>query len=138
MSLIRIDHFPPRRQLAVFGLIWIVFFGVVGWIVLGHFNSVLAATVVWAVAVAVPAVGAAVPGLLRIVYVAMAYAAFPIGFVLSHIILAVVYYGVLTPTGLLMRLFGHDPLRRQVDPEAKTYWIKHEQPEDISRYFRQF
>ena len=138
MSRIRIDHHPSRRQLAVFGLVWLAFFGIVGWIVLAKLNSVQAATLVWVVAVAVPAVGAVVPGLLRIVYLAMAFAAFPIGFVLSYTILAVVYYGVMTPTGLLMRLFGHNSMHRQFDLGAKTYWLQREQTEDIRRYFRQY
>ena len=44
--------------------------------------------------------------------------------VVSPIILAILFYGAITPIGLLSRLFGHDPLRRRIDPAAKTYWIE--------------
>lgn len=138
MSLIRIDHHPSRRQLAVFGVIWAVFFGVVGWIVLRRTGSLPATGAIWTMAAAVPLVGAAVPELLRIVYLGMAYATFPIGFVLSHVIVALVYYLVLVPTGLLMRLFGYDPMYRRFDREAETYWIARKPDEDVKRYFRQF
>jgi len=138
MSLIRIDHHPSRRQLAVFAVIWGVFFGVLGWIALGRSGSVRFAARLWIAAVAVPLLGAAVPQLLRIVYLAMAYAAFPIGFVLSHLILALVYYLLITPIGLLMRLFGYDPMCRRFDPQRKTYWVEREQEEGTERYFRQF
>ena len=138
MSLIRIDHNPSRRQLALFGLIWLVFFGILGGIVLGHGGSLFAATVLWIVAAAVPVAGWILPGLMRIVYVGMAYAAFPIGFVVSHLILAVTFYLVLTPVGLIMRLIGYDPMSRRFDPEAETYWAPRQQDERADRYFRQF
>jgi len=32
------------------------------------------------------------------------------------------------PTGLIMRLFGKDPLRLRFDAEAKSYWIQREPP----------
>jgi hypothetical protein len=47
--------------------------------------------------------------------------------VVSPIILAVLFYAAITPIGLLSRLFGHDPLRRKIDPAAKTYWIERPQ-----------
>jgi len=46
-----------------------------------------------------------------------------LGKVLSPVALAVLFYGVLTPVGTLMRLSGKDPLRLRLDPEADSYWI---------------
>ena len=137
MSLIRINKNPSRRELAVFGLIWLVFFGIVGAIVWSKSDLATAASIIWAVAVVVPVVGWMVPSLMRIVYLGMTYASLPIGFVVSHVILAIVYYLVMTPIGLVMRMFGHDPMQRRFDRDAKTYWIPREQPEQIERYFRQ-
>ena len=138
MSLIRIDHHPSRRQLTVFGLLWLLFFGIGGGIVLIRSDSAEAAMAVWAVAMGVPAIGWLSPGLLRLVYLGMAYAAFPIGFVVSHLILLAVYYVVLTPIGLAMRCVGYDPMHRRIEPEAETYWTKRESSDDVDRYFRQF
>ncbi len=48
--------------------------------------------------------------------------------VTTPIVMGVLFYLVVTPTGLLMRLFGKDPLRLSRDQEADSYWIKREPP----------
>lgn len=57
----------------------------------------------------------------------------------SPIVLAVIYFGVVTPVGLLRRRFGTDPLSREFDPEARSYWIRRDPPgpapESLSRQF---
>jgi hypothetical protein len=138
MSLFRIDRNPSGRQLAVFGVLWLVFFGVVGHGVLRRAGMPWAAYVVWAVALGVPAVGAIVPAVLRLAFVGLSYATAPIGIVVSFLILAVIYYLVVTPTGLLMRLLGYDPLSRAFEPDMKTYWITRPTGRPTERYFRQF
>ena len=62
----------------------------------------------------------------------------PIGWTVSHLLLAVIYYGVITPIGLLMRLLGRDPLQCRFDSAASSYWIQRKQNSDTDRYFRQF
>ena len=137
MSIIRINRDPTRSQLFVFGLVWLLFFGAVGAVVWGRGGPRPLALGIGAAAVIVPLVGMLSPRFLRIVYLGMAYAALPIGFVVSHLLLAVVYYLVLTPTGLLMRAFGHDPMGRRFDPRAASYWVPRKGPPSADRYFRQ-
>ncbi len=138
MSLIRIDHHPSRQQLTIFGLLWTAFLGVAGWIVFSRFGSMPAAIGIWIAAVAVPLAGVALPELLRLVYLGMAYAAFPIGYVVSHAVLAAVYYLLILPTGLLMRLCGYDPMQRRLDPNINSYWLERKPADDVNRYFRQY
>jgi hypothetical protein len=138
MVLIHIDRNPARWQLNVFGLLWLIFFTGIGAVVLWRFELPVAAVVLWIVAVIVPAVGWAAPPVMRLVYLGMAYAAFPIGLVVSLLILLVVYYAVIAPIGLAMRLFGYDPMRRRSDRRATSYWVERENSGDIGRYFRQF
>jgi hypothetical protein len=45
-----------------------------------------------------------------------------LGRVVSPVALGVLFYAVLTPVGLLMRLAAKDPLRRARDPGAPSYW----------------
>jgi len=71
-------------------------------------------------------------------YVGWMSAAMPIGWTISQLLLGAVYYVVITPIGLIMRVAGRDPMRRRFDPQAKTYWIGHRDVEDMDRYFRQF
>ena len=48
--------------------------------------------------------------------------------VVSPIVLAIMFYGVFTPAGFLMRLVGNDPMRRKYDPAAPSYWIERNPP----------
>ena len=138
MSLIRIHQNPSRGQLLVFAAGWLVCFAVLSGMALSRTGSVLASGVLGSVAVLVPAVGLFVPGLLRVVYLASMWTTFPIGWLVSHLILAIVFYVVMTPIGLLMRLVGYDPMNRRFDPDAETYWSPQESTDDTDRCFRQF
>jgi len=51
-----------------------------------------------------------------------------LGKIISPIALAIVFYGVVTPVGALMRLSGKDPLRLRRDPDADSYWVRREPP----------
>ena len=138
MSLVRIDHHPSRRQLMVFGFLWIVFFAIAGKVVLSKTECMSAALAIWGVAVGVPLIGSVLPGFMRFVYVAMAYATLPIGLVISLVILAIIYYLAVTPIGLVMRLLRYDPMHRRFDPNANTYWFRRQDAGGTERYFRQF
>ena len=48
--------------------------------------------------------------------------------IVSPIALGILFFLVVPPTGLLMRLFGKDPLRLRFDPAADSYWIKRDPP----------
>ena len=52
------------------------------------------------------------PGVLRALHAAWMLLARTLGFINSHLLLAVVFYLVFTPMGLVMRLVGRDPLDR--------------------------
>lgn len=139
MGVIQINRNPSRRQLNQFGFVWLGFmslFAVVAWL---KWSSTAVSGALAAAAVVVPVVGWMAPAVMRLVYLGLSYAAFPVGWVVSHVVLALVYFAVLTPIGLVMRLGGHDPMRRRFDRGAATYWI--ERPETAGeprRYFRQF
>ena len=45
-----------------------------------------------------------------------------IGFFMSRVILSILFFLVLTPIGLIMRLFGKDILDQKLDKTADTYW----------------
>ncbi len=137
MSLIRIEHHPTRRQLNVFGLVWLVFFGILGGVVASRGRSPVAAGACWLAAVVVPAIGWLAPRFMRVVYLGMAYAAYPVGFVISHVLLAAVYYLLLTPMAVVMRVFGYDPMCRRFDSDVRSYWVPREAEKEPARYFRQ-
>jgi len=76
--------------------------------------------------------------LTRAIYVCLTAATLPIGLAVSFILLAVFYFLLLAPLGLLFRFVGRDPLQRKFDSTADTYWLRHHPPENLDRYFQQF
>lgn len=66
------------------------------------------------------------PGILRPAYVLWMRLAYVLSWVNTRLILILVFYLVFTPYGLLMRLFGNDPLERRLERGRGSYWIKKE------------
>lgn len=57
-----------------------------------------------------------------------------LSFVSTRIILAVVYFLVLTPLGLVKRAMGWDPLRRRGESEG-TYWRPYSERQQNTRHY---
>ncbi|MBP1711547.1 MAG: hypothetical protein H6Q49_1749 [Deltaproteobacteria bacterium] len=73
---------------------------------------------------------------LQKVWMAMAVV---MGFVMSRIIVAVIFYGMVTPIGLAGRLAGKKFLELKIDKAAASYWIRRDQAKvEKSAYERQF
>lgn len=48
--------------------------------------------------------------------------------VVNPIVMALVFYGTVLPTGLIMRMMGKDLLRLKRQPDAESYWIVRQPP----------
>jgi hypothetical protein len=129
---------PNRKVLRQFAALWLVFFLALGanqywW--QGRPRLGLALAVV-AVLLGLP--GLAWPTLLRRVFVAAMVLAFPIGWGVSLLLLAIVYFLVLTPVALFFRLRGRDWLGRRPAPDRKSFWEPKQTPLEVRSYFRQY
>jgi len=51
-----------------------------------------------------------------------------IGSIMAPIVMALVYFVTVLPTGLIMRLLGKDLLKQKLDKDAKSYWIERSEP----------
>ena len=49
-----------------------------------------------------------------------------LGSIVAPIVMALVYFVTVLPTGLIMRLLGKDLLKQKLDKNAKSYWVKRE------------
>ena len=76
--------------------------------------------------------------LIKPVYQGMMIVTFPIGWVVSHVMMGVFYYGIVTPIAIIFKVIGRDPLCRGYDPKAKTYWLRYKQSRSAKHYFHQF
>lgn len=148
MSLVSIDWSPDAKQLRKFGLAMIVGFGIIGtmfWFGIWPFGGAWpvgtpgpkAAIGCWIFGAAAGVLGLTGTKAALVVYVPWMAVAFIMGNVISRALLTILYYGMITPFGLVMRLCGRDKLhlrRRQV----RTYWCDAAGAKDKSTYERQF
>ena len=47
-----------------------------------------------------------------------------LGTIVSPLVMGIVYFGVVTPIGILMRLLGKDILNLKIDKKKNTYWLE--------------
>lgn len=150
MSLVQIVWRPGPEKLREFGVTMLVGFGLIGalltWGVwpaggLRHWPlgapSPLAGAVAWAVgaAVGIPALTGAKAGLPG--YWAVMGVSFLMGQVVGRAVMAAIFFGLITPMGVVMRLAGRDKLQLR-GRGAATYWRDLPPPPEPTRYERQF
>ena len=59
-----------------------------------------------------------------------------LGKIIAPIVMAIIYFFILTPISLTIRLFGKDLLSLKFSKEIKTYWIKRKK--DLGSMNKQF
>jgi hypothetical protein len=124
---------PPAKppSMRVFGLIMLIGFGILGGLLLlGWRDDAASWKLVLGLALVVTGATIALwalvsPTTVRPVHDAWMRFGMALGTVVSAILLGVVYFVVLTPTGWLMRRTGTDPLARAIQRGPGTYWGRH-------------
>jgi len=147
-KMIEIQMDPDEKTLKQFGFIalvgmgaiaalawfeWLIFSG--GW--LGEARPLVAATLA-GVGVLAAALSLVYPRGNRWLFVGLSIAAFPIGFVVSHVIMATLFFLIITPIGLVMRAVGRDPLDNTFASGEETYWRASRAKRPAESYFKQF
>jgi hypothetical protein len=97
----------------------------------GRFNIVI---ILGANAVLLTVIGLFVPVAARGFHRVWMGIAGVLGYVNSRILLTILYYLLLTPYGLISRLFGRDPLDRR-GASRDTYWVKREKTRQTQQQF---
>jgi hypothetical protein len=116
-------HTYTRRQLRDFGLLVGGIFGAIGlWPMVWRHQSPRFWAVTLAVVLVLPALVA--PSVLKPAYRAWMALAEVLAWINTRIILGLVFFLVVTPIGLVMRLLGRDPMRRQFDRAGESYRIR--------------
>jgi len=111
MPLVRINRNPSARDLRQFSGVWLPLFAALAGGVSYWHGGTIQALVIWAVGSALAVVGLASPACARLVFVGLSYLTFPIGFVVSYVVLSAVFLLVVTPIALIQRVKGRDELR---------------------------
>lgn len=138
MSMMNVNWRPDRKGLREFGEAALAMMTVLGiaMVLLGRISP---ATALWfcASGLAVYVASRAWAPLVLPVYLALMGLSWPIGYVVSHVVMSIAFFLVFTPIGLIMRLCGRDPLSRRLQ-RGKSYWQPHRSPTSARQYFNQF
>ena len=131
---------PARRTLRQFAVLWLLLFGL---LTLYHLavhdeKAFTPALVLGVLGVLLAPLGMVRPEFFRPLFVGSMVAALPLNYVASQLVLALIFYGMFMPLGLLFRPARRDSLDRRFCPEQRSYWTAKPVAEDPRSYLRQF
>ncbi len=133
-----ISFAPSSRTLRQFAGLWIIFFGGLAcWHGFVRDHTTLATVFAW-LAITVGPIGLLRPQAIRLVYTGCMVVTFPIGWVVSRVMLGLLFYLVFTPIGLLFRMMGRDALQLRSGSDQASFWAPKAMPSDMRNYLRQF
>lgn len=110
-----------RKTLREFGLTMGVFLAILGGIAMWRGKP--AYPYLLGCGIAFAGMGLAWPQALKPLHKIWMAFSILIGFVMSHLILMALFYAVITPIGLALKLFGKDILDQRIDKKKSSYWI---------------
>lgn len=129
---------PDRAELRRFAVAMFVGFGVLGLLAaLRAWNVTQASVVLWTLGVALAA-GARLPGLGRGVYLLIYVPASLVGYVVSHLVLTLMFFLVFAPLGLVLRALGYDLLQQRRTRGATNWRTTHRSRPTTESYYHQF
>ena len=147
MALVKMDWNPTAKTLKTFGIVGVVAFPLLA--LAAYYRFAMFAAIppagtmptVWVLLglAAYCGIGAVTtPLILKPLFIGMSVVGVPIGIVVSFLMLAIIYFLVITPIALIFKIIGRDSMTRKFEPAAQTYWVKRPPTTDVKRYFRQF
>jgi len=117
-----VQQATSMKELRSFGLLVGGVFSVIGlWPMMIHGASLR----LWAVGVGglLIASGGLVPHLLAPVYKGWMWIGHILGWINTRILLGFIFYGLITPIGIVFRLMGKDTMRQAFSEESSTYRV---------------
>lgn len=124
-----IQHQPDKKELRNFGFVTggitpVVFGLLLPWLFNHDFPKwpwiIGAVLVIW---------GLAIPLTLKPVYHVWMTIGLCLGWINTRIILSIMFYLIILPVGVVMRMFGKDPMARKITKNQKSYRITSSDPD---------
>jgi hypothetical protein len=91
-----------------------------------------------ALAAIIAFIGWQMPIVIKPIFIALSVIALPIGWIVGELLLLSVYFGLVTPIGLIFRIIRRDPLERTINRSAQSYWRPKSGPQQPSSYLRRW
>lgn len=127
---------PNSKELRRFAIAMLIGFTVLGLLVAWRTKDIGTGSIVLCVVGVLLAIAAFVPKLDRVAYLGVYLPTSIIGYVLSHLILGLIFFFVITPLALLLRWKDKDLLQQRRPENAAWSPVKAVKTEDS--YYRQF
>lgn len=139
MAILDINWSPTKRELRIFAMLQIVFCALVAFVIVRrHTQTLEIPLTIVSISAAIGIAGTIFTPLIRLVYRTWMAAVFPIAWVVSHAMMRVIFYLIISPMAVVMRWFRYDPMTRRFDRSAATYWIRRRRTTETSRYLKQY
>jgi len=119
------DQQPKPLDNRVFGLIFSGIFCVIALFPLLFGNDIRAWALIVAAAWAIPAL--LFPSILAPLNKLWAQFGQFMHKIINPILMGLIFFLTVLPTGIILKLLGKDPMRRKFDANAKSYWIAREE-----------
>lgn len=128
---------PTKKELKKFGLVFSLILLAIGLLNMhkGRVNVFF-----YLGAASLLALGLAVfyPGGIKPFYFVITRVGRLIGWINTRVLLILVYYLILTPTGLIFRIFNRNFLARSFDQDCRSYWLPKVMPLSKDSYQKQY
>jgi hypothetical protein len=133
----RINWHPSRRDLRYFAVTLAIVVVLLALILVlgGKYRS---AGWVAAIGLGVSLVCYFIPLFGKVIYLPWMAATYVLGRIVSPIVIAIIFYLLVTPIALVNRLMGKDRLRLKKPKDLNTYFVDHTEAQDKESMRRQF
>ena len=130
---IKTEVIDLRKFGIIVGTVLLIIAGLLFWKEKESFQLFLTIGIVLSVA------GIAIPFILKPIYWVWMVLATILGWFMTHVILSLLFYAVLTPIGLIGRLFGKQFLDLKMDGSKQSYWnVRKVEAFDTQNHEKQF
>jgi hypothetical protein len=127
---------PETSQLRQFAIVCLFGFPALGFVIWRFSGMLWPLPLLATIGVVVCLLGLVWPRGVYPVYLALLAVSLPVGWVVSGILLRLIFFGVITSVGLFFRLFKRDALALHRS-SAVSYWRDLDPQPDATDYFRQ-
>ena len=130
----KINTHPSPKDVRYFVLLWALFAGAAGGLLFWRHHP-MAAQIAWMAAALVGCLGMAIFPLGRGFYRVWMSFACGMNFLVTRLLLTLIFWGVLTPIALVFRLWGRDAIRLKKSSFTRdSYWLEHDKAPDLVSY----
>lgn len=146
-SLIQIDMWPSTRALTQFGTLASMAFLLLGyvvhsesWVYTVHVDATRAMSsyALWVMSAFAGGCALLFPRANLPLYWGLSLVTYPVGILVSYVALGLLFFFLITPVAIALRLLKRVDLQQHSDPAATTYWREARPPRTKASYFKQY